>query len=305
MKQGVDFSGGRNYVVRFAEKVNTDDIINHLEDGFVDAQVSVITIGTEDQVRITTNYKIADNSETIDDEVEEILFNELQPELEQYGVTKEMFLKGYLLEDGKAVLASVDAENTLGVQSSQKVGPAIADDIKADAIWAIVFSMIGIFIYIFVRFRNVSYSVGSVASLLHDVVFILGLYSLLYSIMPFSLEIDQSFIAAILTIIGYSMNDTVVVFDRVRENVGLYPKQDFFTTINKSINSTLGRTVMTSGTTLLVLLVIFILGAESIRSFVFAMLVGVIVGTLATIYIASPVAYLTDSRRKAKKAALK
>ena len=302
LNQGIDFSGGRNYVVRFAEKVNTDDIINHLEDGFTDAQVSVITIGTEDQVRITTNYKIADNSETIDDEVEEILYNELQPELEQYGVTKEMFLKGYLLEDGKAVLASVDAENTLGVQSSQKVGPAIADDIKADAIWAILFSMIGIFIYIFVRFRNVSYSFGSVASLVHDVVFILGLYSLLYSIMPFSLEIDQSFIAAILTIIGYSMNDTVVVFDRVRELVGLYPKRDRKDVINEAINATLTRTLSTSLSTFLVLVVIFLLGGETIRGFVFAMMVGVVIGTYSTLFVAIPVAYDIEKKKLAKAA---
>ena len=302
LNQGIDFSGGRNYVVRFAEKVNTDDIINHLEDGFTDAQVSVITIGTEDQVRITTNYKIADNSETIDDEVEEILYNELQPELEQYGVTKEMFLKGYLLEDGKAVLASVDAENTLGVQSSQKVGPAIADDIKADAIWAILFSMIGIFIYIFVRFRNVSYSFGSVASLAHDVLFILGLYSLLYSIMPFSLEIDQSFIAAILTIIGYSMNDTVVVFDRVRELVGLYPKRDRKEVINEAINATLTRTLSTSLSTFLVLVVIFLLGGETIRGFVFAMMIGVIVGTYSTLFVAIPLAYDIEKKKLAKTA---
>ena len=302
LNQGIDFSGGRNYVVRFAEKVNTDDIINHLEDGFTDAQVSVITIGTEDQVRITTNYKIADNSETIDDEVEEILYNELQPELEQYGVTKEMFLKGYLLEDGKAVLASVDAENTLGVQSSQKVGPAIADDIKADAIWAILFSMIGIFIYIFVRFRNVSYSFGSVASLAHDVLFILGLYSLLYSIMPFSLEIDQSFIAAILTIIGYSMNDTVVVFDRVRELVGLYPKRDRKEVINEAINATLTRTLSTSLSTFLVLVVIFLLGGETIRGFVFAMMIGVIVGTYSTLFVAIPLAYDIEKKKLAKAA---
>ena len=302
LNQGIDFSGGRNYVVRFAEKVNTDDIINHLEDGFTDAQVSVITIGTENQVRITTNYKIADNSETIDDEVEEILYNELQPELEQYGVTKEMFLKGYLLEDGKAVLASVDAENTLGVQSSQKVGPAIADDIKADAIWAILFSMIGIFIYIFVRFRNVSYSFGSVASLVHDVVFILGLYSLLYSIMPFSLEIDQSFIAAILTIIGYSMNDTVVVFDRVRELVGLYPKRDRKEVINEAINATLTRTLSTSLSTFLVLVVIFLLGGETIRGFVFAMMVGVVIGTYSTLFVAIPVAYDIEKKKLAKAA---
>ena len=213
-----------------------------------------------------------------------------------------MFLKGYLLEDGKAVLASVDAENTLGVQSSQKVGPAIADDIKADAIWAILFSMIGIFIYIFVRFRNVSYSVGSVASLVHDVIFILGLYSLLYSIMPFSLEIDQSFIAAILTIIGYSMNDTVVVFDRVRELVNLYPKRDRKDVINEAINATLTRTLSTSLSTFLVLIVIFLLGGETIRGFVFAMMIGVIIGTYSTLFVAIPIAYDIEKKKLEKEA---
>ena len=302
LNQGIDFTGGRNYVVRFAENVNTEDVLNLLEDKLTDAHTSVITIGAENQVRISTNYKIEDNSAAIDDEVEALIYDALQEELAQYEVSKEMFLKGYVLEEGKAVLASVDAENTLGVQSSQKVGPAIADDIKADAIWAILFSMIGIFFYIFIRFRNVSYSVGSIASLLHDVVFILGIYSLLYSILPFSIEVDQSFIAAILTIIGYSMNDTVVVFDRVRELVGLYPKRDRKDVINEAINATLTRTLSTSLSTFIVLLTIFCLGGETIRGFVFAMMVGVIIGTYSTLFVAIPLAYDIEKKKLAKAA---
>lgn len=185
------------------------------------------------------------------------------------------------------------------------VGPSVAGDMRTSAYIAIALSLLAMFLYILVRFRNVAFSIGALAAVAFTAFFIIGVYSISYGFLPFAMEIDQTFIAAILTVIGYQINDTVVVFDRVRENIGLYPKQDFFTTINKSINSTLGRTVMTSGTTLLVLLVIFILGAESIRSFVFAMLVGVIVGTLATIYVASPVAYLTDSRRKAKSSSRK
>ena len=302
LNQGIDFTGGRNYVVRFAENVNTEDVLNLLEDKLTDAHTSVITIGAENQVRISTNYKIEDNSAAIDDEVEALIYDALQEELAQYEVSKEMFLKGYVIEEGKAVLASVDAENTLGVQSSQKVGPAIADDIKADAIWAILFSMIGIFFYIFIRFRNVSYSVGSIASLLHDVVFILGIYSLLYSILPFSIEVDQSFIAAILTIIGYSMNDTVVVFDRVRELVGLYPKRDRKDVINEAINATLTRTLSTSLSTFIVLLTIFCLGGETIRGFVFAMMVGVIIGTYSTLFVAIPLAYDIEKKKLAKAA---
>ena len=302
LNQGIDFTGGRNYVVRFAEKVNTEDVLNLLEEKLTDAHTSVITIGSDDQVRISTNYKIADNSETIDDEVEQLIYDALQEELAQYEVSKEMFLKGYLLEEGKAVLASVDAENTLGVQSSQKVGPAIADDIKADAIWAILFSMVGIFFYIFIRFRNVSYSVGSIASLAHDVIFILGIYSLLYSILPFSLEVDQAFIAAILTIIGYSMNDTVIVFDRVRELIGLYPKRDRKEVINEAINATLTRTLSTSLSTFIVLLTIFCLGGETIRGFVFAMMIGVIIGTYSTLFVAIPLAYDIEKKKLAKAA---
>ena len=190
----------------------------------------------------------------------------------------------------------------VGIQSSQKVGPTIAADMKADAYVAVILSLIAMFLYILLRFRNVAFSVGALAAVAFTALTIIGFYSLFWGILPFSMEIDQTFIAAILTVIGYQINDTVVVFDRVRENIQLYPKHDFLSLVNMSINSTLSRTIMTSGSTLLVLLCIFILGGESIRSFTFAMIFGVIIGTLATIYIASPVAYLTDRKRNANKA---
>ena len=210
-------------------------------------------------------------------------------------------MKPYLREGMTAQEFSTTDANQ-GIISSQKVGPTVADDMRTGAIIAVILSLIAMFLYILVRFRNVAFSVGALAAVAFTAFSIIGVYSISWGWLPFAMEIDQNFIAAILTIIGYQINDTVVVFDRVRENVGLYPKQDFFTTINKSINSTLGRTVMTSGTTLLVLLCIFILGGDAIRSFVFAMLIGVIIGTLATMFVAAPVAYLTDARRKAKKA---
>ena len=291
LNQGIDFSGGRNYVVKFDQNVTAQEIQNKLESVFEGASLSVISIeGQEDgksRVRISTNYKINEQTQEVEKEIVGKLYDVL---------TKD-YLKGMSKEDFST--SNVDK----GLESAQMVGPSVAGDMRTSAYIAVALSLLAMFLYILVRFRNVAFSIGALAAVAFTAFFIIGVYSISYGFLPFAMEIDQTFIAAILTVIGYQINDTVVVFDRVRENVGLYPKQDFFTTINKSINSTLGRTVMTSGTTLLVLLVIFILGAESIRSFVFAMLVGVIVGTLATIYIASPVAYLTDSRRKAKKAA--
>ena len=301
LNQGIDFTGGRNYVVRFNENVNTEEIEAHLQDGFKDASVSVITIGHENQVRISTNYKINDNSETVDDEVESILYTELQGLFEGQEVSKEMFVNGYVLNDGKASLATDDATETFGIQSSQKVSAAIADDIKIDASIAILLSILSICLYILARFRNISYSAGALVALIHDVIFIIGAYSVLYKIMPFSMEIDQSFIAAILTIVGYSINDKVVVFDRVREMVNLYPKRDRGEIINEAVNATLIRTLSTSLSTALVLLVILLLGGETIRGFVFAMLIGVIVGTYSTIFIAVPAAYDSFKRSEAKK----
>ncbi|MDE5968944.1 MAG: protein translocase subunit SecF, partial [Muribaculaceae bacterium] len=190
------------------------------------------------------------------------------------------------------------ANENAGIISSQKVGPTVADDMRRDAYIAVTLSLIAMFLYILIRFRNIAFSLGALAAVAFTAFSIIGFYSFFYGLFPFAMEIDQSFIAAILTVIGYQINDTVVVFDRVRENTALYPKKSFYDTINSSINQTLGRTIMTSGSTLLVLLSIFCLGGDTLRSFVFAMIWGVIIGTLATMFIASPVAYLTDRRRK-------
>jgi len=283
LNQGIDFSGGRNYVVKFEQPVNTQELADKLAPEFPDASVSVITIESSNQVRISTNYKINDENAGTEKEITDKLFSALKP---------------YLRADMTAAeFSTTDASQ--GIVSSQKVGPTVADDMRTDAYIAVIIAMIAMFLYILLRFRNVAFSVGALAAVAFTAFSIIGFYSLFWGILPFAMEIDQTFIAAILTVIGYQINDTVVVFDRVRENIGLYPKQDFYTTINKSINSTLGRTIMTSCSTLLVLLCIFILGGDSIRSFTFAMLFGVIIGTLATIYVASPVAYLTDSRRRA------
>ncbi len=283
LNQGIDFSGGRNYVVQFDHPVKTHELQAQLAPLFEGAQLSVITIDDDTKVRISTNYKIDSDEENIDNEITQILYNGLQNEL-----------NGMSIED-----FSTTNEN-IGIMSSQKVGPTVANDMRTDAYIAVILALLAMFFYILLRFRNVAFSVGALAAVAFTAFTIIGFYSLFWGVFPFAMEIDQSFIAAILTVIGYQINDTVVVFDRVRENVGLYPKQDFFTTINSSINSTLGRTVMTSSSTLLVLLCIFILGGDAIRSFVFAMIFGVIIGTLATIYVAAPVAYITDSRRNRK-----
>ena len=285
MNQGIDFSGGRNYIVQFDHPVKTAELQQKLAPMFPNSSLSVITIDNDTKVRISTNYKINEETDGVDAEITEILYKGLNSEL-----------GGMSLTD-----FSTTNEN-IGIQSSQKVGPTIAADMKKDAYIAVILSLIAMFLYILIRFRNVAFSVGALAAVAFTAFTIIGFYSLFWGVLPFSMEIDQSFIAAILTVIGYQINDTVVVFDRVRENMQLYPKQDFFTTINNSMNSTLGRTIMTSCSTLLVLLCIFILGGDSIRSFTFAMLFGVITGTLATIYVAAPVAYLTDRRRSAKKA---
>ena len=285
LNQGIDFSGGRNYVVQFDHPVKTHELQAQLAPLFDGAQLSVITIDDDTKVRISTNYKIDSDEEGIDNEITQILYKGLQNEL-----------NGMSIED-----FSTTNEN-IGIMSSQKVGPTVANDMRTDAYIAVILALLAMFFYILLRFRNIAFSLGALAAVAFTAFTIIGFYSLFWGVFPFAMEIDQSFIAAILTVIGYQINDTVVVFDRVRENVGLYPKQNFFTTINSSINSTLGRTIMTSSSTLLVLLCIFILGGDAIRSFVFAMIFGVIIGTLATIYVAAPVAYLTDARRSSKKA---
>lgn len=284
INKGIDFSGGRNYIVQFDHAVKTADIQDKLSPLFPESSLSVITIDNDSKVRISTNYKIADETEGVDEEVMHLLYTGLQDELN--GMSYEDF--------------SVSNE-TVGVVLTEKVGPSIASDMTQGAIWAVLLSLIAIALYILLRFRDFSFSVGALCSLAFTSFVIIGFYSLFWGILPFSMEIDQSFIAAILTIIGYAINDTVVVFDRVREMIGLYPKQDRGEVINHSLNSTLTRTIMTSATTVLVLLCIFILGGETIRSFTFAMLFGVIIGTLSTIYVATPIAYTMQRRKLAKK----
>lgn len=276
-RQGVDFSGGRNYVIRFDQPVKTGDIGNSLQAVFKGASVSVITIGNDKQVRITTNYKIADESQTIDNEIESMLFQGLKPYLKA-DATRAEFVGQHIV-------------------NSQKVGPTVADDVKTSAYWAVFLAIIVMGIYILIRFKNWAFSLGTVAALFHDVLLIIGCYSLFYSIVPFSLEMDQSFIAAILTIIGYSVNDTVVIFDRVRENLGLYPKRNKKRVLNEALNQTLLRTYSTSLTVFLTLLILFFFGGDTIRGFAFAMLIGTITGVYSTLYIATPIAYEVQKRQ--------
>ena len=305
---GIDFSGGRNYVVRFDnDKFETQKVRAELDEVFkADAEergldesfsLNVITFGNNaNQVRVSTNYRVNEDDPIVDDEMATLLYKGCLPFMEET-ITFDDFNSP---ENGQL--------QNVGVMQSQKVGPAIADDIKTAAIWAIFIALIGIFVYILIRFRNFAYSVGALVALAHDTIIILGLYAILWKIMPFSMEIDQAFIAAILTVIGYSINDTVVIFDRVREYNKLYPKREKNVNINDALNSTLSRTFSTSMSTFIVLLAIFIFGGESIQGFVFALLMGVIIGTYSSLFIASPIAYEIQraiARRKEKKAALK
>ena len=282
LNNGIDFTGGRNYVIRFNQEVKTDDVRNML-DAQLDGSVSVIQIGTADQVRVSTNYKIDDNDPTVDQEIENKLFE---------GVKS-------LLPEG----TTLDEFTTTFIQSSQKVGPSMADDIKNSAILAVIFAMICMAAYILLRFRDISFSVGAFASVATTTFCIISFYTLLWKVLPFSMEVDQTFIAAILTIIGYSINDTVVVFDRIRETIALYPKRDRYQVINDALNSTLCRTFNTSLTTLVVVLCIFILGGSTIRSFTFAILLGIIIGTYSTLFVATPIAYELQKKKINKKAA--
>lgn len=297
LQQGIDFSGGRNYTVKFEKDVTTGEVKDLLDNAFDGANASVITIGSADQVRISTNFRIQDTEDDVDADIESRLYNSLKPILNN-GVSEDMFVNRYVVNDGVASLADAQSEVTYGIQSSQKVGPTMADDIKISAVIAVLIAMLGIGLYIFLRFSRLAYSGGALVALAHDTLFILLLYCILplTGIVPFSLEVDQSFIAAILTVIGYSINDKVVVFDRIRENLGLYGKRDRQQLFNDSLNQTLARTINTSVTTLIVLLAIFILGGDSIRSFSFAMILGVVFGTLSSLFIAAPTAYLTMGR---------
>ena len=278
LSQSIDFTGGRNFKVQFENPVEPEQIRELISSKFGDANVSVIAIGTDKKtVRISTNYRIEDEGNNVDSEIEAFLYETLKPVLTQ-NISLETF---------------IDRDNHTGgsIISSQKVGPSIADDIKTGAIYSVVLALIAIGLYILIRFRNIAYSIGSIAALTSDTIMIIGAYSLFWGILPFSLEIDQTFIGAILTAIGYSINDKVVIFDRVREFFGLYPKRDKRTLFNDSLNTTLARTINTSLSTLIVLLCIFILGGDSIRSFAFAMILGVVIGTLSSLFIASPIAY--------------
>ena len=284
MNQGIDFSGGRNYVVQFDKNVDRAAIENRLGELFQqkanDKTVStqVITIDNPSKLRISTSYKINTESENIEEEIADILYEGLQPELTTNG--KVMDRNAFAI-----------ADESQGIISVQKVGPSMADDMKRDAYWAVGIALVCMFLYILLRFHNVAFSIGALSAVALTSFLIIGFYSVCWGFLPFSMEVDQSFIAAILTIIGYQINDTVVVFDRVREMMKLYPKEDRFTTFNRSLNQTLSRTVMTSFSTLLVLLCIFFLGGDTIRSFTFAMIFGVVAGTFCSLYCAAPIAY--------------
>ena len=285
LSQSIDFTGGRNFKVQFENPVEPEQVRELIASKFGDANVSVIAIGTDKKtVRISTNYRIEDAGNNVDSEIESYLYETLKPVLTQ-NITLATF---------------IDRDNHTGgsIVSSQKVGPSIADDIKTGAIWSVVLALIAIGLYILIRFRNIAYSIGSIVALTCDTVMIIGAYSLFWGILPFSLEIDQTFIGAILTAIGYSINDKVVIFDRVREFFGLYPKRDKRQLFNDSLNTTLARTINTSMSTLIVLLCIFILGGDSIRSFAFAMILGVVIGTLSSLFIASPIAYNMMKNKK-------
>ncbi len=282
LNNGIDFTGGRNYVIRFDNEVQTEAVREMLTEQ-LEGKVSVIQIGTADQVRVSTNYKIDSNDPSVDQEIEQKLYE---------GVKS-------LLPDGTTVSQFTDSY----IQSSQKVGPSMADDIKNAAILAVIFAMICMAAYILLRFSDISFSIGAFASVATTTLCIISFYTLLWKILPFSMEVDQTFIAAILTIIGYSINDTVVVFDRIRETIALYPKRDRYQVINEALNSTLCRTLNTSLTTLVVVLCIFILGGATIRSFTFAILLGIIVGTYSTLFVATPIAYELQKKKINKRAA--
>lgn len=280
MSRSIDFTGGRNYVIQFEKATEPEQVRTVIADAFPGCTTGALALGTDHKtIRISTNYKIDSNSPTVDDEAENILYTSLKK-------------AGLVSQADLATFKNPDVRAGGSIISSTKVGPSIAKNITYGAIISVLIALLGIFLYILLRFRNLAFSVGAVVALVVDTMVVLGVYSLFWGILPFSLEIDQTFIGAVLTVIGYSINDKVVVFDRIRENLRLHKKQNIQITFNNSINQTLTRTINTSASTLLVLLCIFFLGGESIRSFSFAMILGVTTGTLTSIFIASPVAYL-------------
>ena len=285
LSKSIDFTGGRNYVIKLEKAVEPEDVTNALRPYFDNSTVSSLALGTDHKtIRVSTNYKIDSNNPSVDGEVEDILYRGLST-------------AGLVTQKSVEMFKNPDVRAGGSIISSTKVGPSVAKDITYGAIISVIFALIAIFIYILIRFHNVAFSVGSVVALALDTFVVMGFYSALWGLVPFSLEIDQTFIGAILTVIGYSINDKVVVFDRIRENLGLYRKADLQTMFNKSLNETLARTLNTSFSTLLVLLCIFFLGGDSIRSFSFAMILGVVFGTLSSIFIAAPIAYLTLGRK--------
>ena len=287
---GVEFTGGRAYVVRFDQNVSADDVRSALENAFPgdasNVSLEVKQYGDENQMRIVTQYKFDDTSEEATAEVDQLLYNNLKG-LYSYDITLEGF-------------TSTQTDQN-GIISADKIGPSIARDMTRSAIMAVIFSLIAIALYIILRFKKWQWGMGAVVSLTHNALLVMGIFSLLYGLLPFALEVNQSFIAAILTIIGYSINDTVVIFDRIREYQVLYPKREIGENINKAINSTLSRTLNTSGTTFVTLLAIFLFGGETIRGFVFALMFGIIVGTYSSVFVATPVAYEMMTKKANKK----
>ncbi len=294
MNQGIDFSGGRNYVVQFEKDVDREAVQKNLTDllqkkaNDPTVSVQVITIDNPSKLRISTNYKITDEAEGVENEITDLLYE---------GLKSELTVGGKVMDK----TAFTIADESRGILSIQKVGPSVADDMKRDAYWAVGIALICMFLYILLRFRNVAFSVGALCAVALTSFLIIGFYSVCWGFLPFSMEVDQSFIAAVLTIIGYQINDTVVVFDRVREMIKEYPKEDRLLTFNKALNTTLSRTIMTSFSTLLVLLCIFFLGGDTIRSFTFAMIFGVVVGTFCSLYCAAPIAFRIFKRGMDKK----
>ena len=291
LSKGIDFTGGRNYVVVLEKQVEPEEVMAALTPLFHGATVNALALGTDGKtIRISTNYKIESNSPAIDNEVENILY-------------KGLHGANLVTQESVEAFKNPDVRAGGSIVSSTKVGPAVAKDITHGAIISVIFALAAIFVYILIRFRNVAFSFGSTIALAIDATIVIGFFSLLWDIVPFSLEVDQTFIGAILTVIGYSINDKVVVFDRIRENLGLHKKMDLQDLFNKSLNETLARTINTSLSTLIVLLCIFCFGGESTRSFSFAMLLGVIFGTLSSIFIAAPLAYVILGRKIKKQEA--
>ena len=285
LKQGVDFKGGRSYVVRFDQTMSATAVAGSLKEQFGTAP-EVKTYGTDNQLKITTVYKIEDEGQEVDEQVQKALFTGLKNYLGT--TTYEKFKPGF-------------EKQGAGIMSYMKVEPTIADDIKKSALYAVFGSLLVVFLYILLRFRKVSFSIGAVTAVFHDVLIVLAVFSITYNFMPFDMEIGQSFIAAILTVVGYSLNDTVVIFDRIREFTGKHPNWKYSEVVDKALSSTLGRTINTSLTTLLVMLAIFLFGGDSIKGFMFALIIGVAVGTYSSLFVATPIMYDTSKKEEKNK----